>query len=212
MFDKLPFSEYDFFGYLASGFLLLVAVAVHWPMPPLPFASEAGLAAIVLVLSYMAGHVVATVSSAILEAGVVSKLLGDPVHNLLGEPVPRTVRGLFPGYSEPLPVVSRGRVKKKLTELTIPATLEEVATHGFPLAGAIPAVAARMATFLNLYGFARNATVTLAACGLLLFGSDLPRAHYFALALILLAVGMLYRYLKFYRLYFRELLLSAYDT
>jgi hypothetical protein len=31
--DKLPFSLYDFFGYLVSGFLVILAADYVWPLP-----------------------------------------------------------------------------------------------------------------------------------------------------------------------------------
>lgn len=75
----------------------------------------------------------------------------------------------------------------------------------------------RLATFLNLYGFCRNMAMALVAVALflavgLVIGSadtgPVVGPGWWLGAAALGAVGVLYRYLKFYRQYALELLVS----
>ena len=70
----------------------------------------------------------------------------------------------------------------------------------------------RLNTFLNLYGFCRNISFTCLIVTLLLVIGNLalgtPDKFYWALAALVGAVGMFYRYLKFFRQYSYELLVT----
>lgn len=66
-----------------------------------------------------------------------------------------------------------------------------------------------MDTFLQLYGFCRNASFSLFASAVLLGGAWLRCGTWeyalYGIVALLASVGMLYRYLKFYRQYSYEL-------
>lgn len=81
--ERLPFSVYDFFGYLAAGAVLLAAVdlgffhAAHVADDP---SLTGGILAI--LAAYIVGQLVAGLASAALEAGLVGRLLGRPARAL----------------------------------------------------------------------------------------------------------------------------------
>jgi hypothetical protein len=78
--EKFPFTSYDFWAYLASGFLLLAAVDVaaatgfllqkdcSWPQTAVAVAG-----------AYVAGQLTAGLSSIVFERGLVGRVLGYPL-------------------------------------------------------------------------------------------------------------------------------------
>lgn len=87
---KIPFAVYDFFGYLAAGFLLLVGTD-H--IAQQGWVSEANRGAVGGLLwvtaAYIIGQLVAGPSAWLLERNIVGKLLKRPNANLFRDPPPR---------------------------------------------------------------------------------------------------------------------------
>jgi hypothetical protein len=211
--SRIPFSVYDFFGYLASGFLVLAALdlvftggsVIRSDMQLLP-----GL--FWLVVAYVTGHMVANISSFFLERLLVQRFLGRPHQVLFEALAPRKWTRLFPGYHEPLPKETRERVLKKADEragITQPGP--GLFLHCFAFVRGDEDARARLDSFLSLYGFSRN-VATAAAIAVLVFAADLISTDSvevafrsvefrWAVAAAIAAVGLLYRYLKFFRLY-----------
>lgn len=215
--DKLPFSVYDFFGYLASGFVLLVALAAsftrstRWQSTP-----HAIVATLLIVAAYATGQVVANAAGYVIETRFVAGFLGQPTSNLLTSAAPPRWRArMFPGYYRPLPAQQRVACFAK-------SQLDATAGEGlfYRCHAAVKerdAVATRLSTFLNLYGFCRNMAMALFIAGVcLIVGSCIGRARtgsvvppgWCAAASLLLAIGLLYRYLKFFRQYSVEVFVS----
>lgn len=213
---KIPFSAYDFFGYLASGLLVLVgvdqALQAGWTTRSLS-PIEIG---VVLVAIYTAGHAVAHLSSVTLEHGLVRGVLGPPEQHLLADEPAGLMRFLFPGHYKALPQESRGRVQAAREICGGPQDSRAFFFHCFSLVKRESDVNERLSTFLNLYGFARNMCFALLAGSMLLGAaavlSEEPSsgrvlAGWAALA-GLGAIVMFYRYLKFFRHYTVEVFLS----
>ena len=91
--DKLPFSVYDFFGYLSAGFVLLVGLAAaftgteSWQRTP---GATVGL--LLVVVAYTAGHVIANLSGYLIEGTLVRRVLGTPSILLFQERSTRSTR------------------------------------------------------------------------------------------------------------------------
>ncbi len=210
--EKLPFSLYDFFGYLAAGALLLSAVdlgffeARHVDEDPSLTGAILGVLA-----AYIAGHLVAGISSAALERGLVARVLGGSAHALL-TPVGGWRRRVFPGYLEPLPAAARQRLGDRVqADVGAELTGEALFWHCYPIARERATTAARLATFLNLYGFCRNVATAAALAALALaaaaaFSNPPAGLGWWIAAAVVVCVGMTYRYLKFLRLYGLEVL------
>lgn len=219
--ERLPFSVYDFFGYLAAGAVLLAALdlgffdANHVSDDP---SLIGGILAI--LAAYIAGQLVASVASTLLESGLVARVLGRPTRALT-EPAAGWRARLFAGYFVPLTADMRERLRERVrSRAGRELADEELFWHCYPLARERPTTAPRLATFLNLYGFSRNIATAAAIAGLLLAAASLfadppGGIGWWIAAASLVSVGMTYRYLKFLRLYSVEVFtgyLAATDT
>jgi hypothetical protein len=210
---RIPFATYDFFGYLASGFLLVIGMDVALGFPRVLGQNLTPVEIVALLLGvYVAGQLIATPSKAVLEDGLVEKILGRPNVNLFREKRP-VIRGLlFPGFYKPLPSAVRERVLSRAGGEGIADPGEALFLHVrySPEVRADEKLLGRLDTFLNLYGFARNLSFTSLAVGAGLAirtawpGGSPAHRHYAATAIIV-GVLLFYRYLKFFRQYSYEL-------
>jgi hypothetical protein len=214
MGSSVPFTVYDFFGYLSSGSALVALVdysfGYQWLMkeklPPAQWF-------LLLMLAYVVGHAVAHVSSLVLENILVVRVLGRPSDTLLEQVTERPiVQRLFGGYYRALPKETRERVRAQATSRGFFGSGESLFLHALPLVTRDDKSQKRLDEFRNLYGFARNMafTLTVTATGLLVTaisqqnGSLMPLVEFS----VVLAVTMLYRYLKFYRQYCYQLFVT----
>ncbi len=203
--DRLPFSVYDFFAYLASGFLLLAAIdfgffdAEHLKDDP-----NVTTALLAVLGAYIAGHLIANVSGYLLERLFVGKALGRPAAVLFADRQPKWRRRLFPGYFSSLAPATRTRVLTAAKAAGIHGPGEDLFELCYAHAQADPVRRARLASFLNLYGFSRNISAAALLAALTLIAAHIARdapagTLRWAAAAGVVAVGMLYRYLKFLR-------------
>jgi hypothetical protein len=131
---------------------------------------------------------------------------------------------LFPDYFTPLDQGTRERVTAKVHEEGHPESSgESLFWIAFARAKRDPLTYGRMESFLKLYGFCRNiALVGLAAAALLIADAVWRLSHAapaveildrlcWALIALIGGVAMLYRYLKFHRLYSVEVLTGYLD-
>ena len=68
--DKIPFTAYDFFAYLSSGFLFLTSLDVVFEAKVITMRDSEFtfiLSAVLLILSYITGHLLGHFSSMIYE-------------------------------------------------------------------------------------------------------------------------------------------------
>ena len=171
--DKLPFSVYDFFGYLSAGFVLLVGLAAaftgseSWQQTP---GATVGL--LLVVVAYTAGHVIANVSGYLIEGTLVRRVLGTPSTVLFQEHRPQWAK-LLPGYYRPLPPEQRQRVL---------STCCRSRHHQSRRGSLLPLFRRRKGArihddaaqhFLNLYGFCRNMAVSTFIVAIALFAGTL---------------------------------------
>jgi hypothetical protein len=216
--DKLPFSVYDFFGYLSAGFLVMVAVTTAFVgEAPLRYSPNLIVGILLIMLAYICGQVVANISGFLLEGVVVAKLIKRPTPHLFGASNAGWRRKLFPGYCRALPTSTQERIRARARSLG----LEDEAgwalfMHCHARVTAEPVTEERLDTFLNLYGFCRNNCLALlAGAGLLLAGTLHRTAQtgvvspgWWAAAAGACSIGLFYRYLKFFRHYAVEVFAS----
>lgn len=213
--NQLPFTVYDFFGYLASGAVVLAGCTAAF-IGYQPFEGSPGLLVgfILVITIYVIGHIVANLAGDLIERRLVRARLHPPTELLLGFQVAGKMEArLLPGYSTPLPAGVKDQIKK----LAQPRTGDALFFHCHAVMKSDTAVQVRLETFLNLYGFCRNMTLALLivapslATGLILGTADTgPTVSpgWWLLGSALGAIGMFYRYLKFYRQFAVELLTS----
>src|SRR5688500_13763566 len=108
--ERIPFDPYDFFGYLASGLLVIIGLNLTFGFPPVFDRDLTPFEMIALIFGmYIARQLVATPAKAILEDGFVDKILGRPTVNLFRTKRPWIV-WIFPGFYKPLPETVQQRV------------------------------------------------------------------------------------------------------
>jgi hypothetical protein len=203
---NIPFDPYDFFGYLASGLVVVVGMDLVIGFPHI-LGTDLKIVdgAVLLLAIYIAGQIIATPAKAIFEDLVVDKILQRPNVNLFREKKPVLRSLMFPGFYGLLPpdrqkrVLERARAAGAGTDgeslfLHVRYS-EEIRTN--------EGLMARLNAFLNKYGFARNLCFATLAVGIAALvkaklRSDPLLAKYGILSIVV-ALLLFYRYLKFFR-------------
>ena len=212
--SRMPFDPYDFFGYLTSGLLVLVGMDLVFGFPCILGKDlkvvEAGLLVIAI---YVTGQIIATPAKAILEDGLVDKLLGRPNINLFRTRKKSLQSVLFPGYYKPLPEKMQLVVLKKAEVAGFKETGEDffLYVRYNPVILQNQRLMDKLGSFLNKYGFNRNLSFTclLLAIALLIkigyVGNPDPQLLKYAVAALVAGILLFYRYLKFFRQYSYEM-------
>ena len=215
-----PFTLYDFFGYLFPGitFGLLSLPCPHFRDICSSFYSSLSFmghnsnilffGAVIIVTGYIAGHVVAALSSLLLERFIVEKFLKYPANNLFfREPSKKPI--FFPKFCSPYSNVFQQSYKSKFETLfkikfEHPADLfwcsfEYVALY-------CNEAFLRSLNFLNLYGFSRNLSMAFLLSGVLslflhwLFPVNTTAVIWpYTIASFILSIFMFWNYLKLLR-------------
>jgi hypothetical protein len=209
---RIPFSVYDFFGYLVPGFLLVAVMdfALVGPIAGERWVLRDDLGVVYgltwTVIAYIIGHVLASPSEWLLQEIMVRKWLNSPNTNLFNDHPKKNGRfRFFSGYYKPLPSPIRKRILEKAKAEGINETGEALFYHAWGKVKKDQDAMARLYIFLYLYGFSRNVSFAcmlaflVMVAGCVLEGSWINLT--WAFLSLVAAVGMLYRYLKFYRHY-----------
>lgn len=213
--EKLPFTSFDFWGYLAAGFLLLAAIdnAGHFGLLTLKdWNIVAGILAV--ASAYVLGHVIASVSAFLFERGLVGKVLGWPSQSLFGKcRPPRWAKRVLKSYYSELPAQTQQAIESKAAASGITGAGEALFWLAFAKARSSDRTMARLADFLNQYSFCRNvAAVAFADAGILWWAHWQPQGTQLQLvvarAAAVVGVVLLLRYLKFLRHYSLELFIA----
>lgn len=216
--ERLPFSVYDFFGYLSAGFLTMVAISCAFVGEgPLQDDPNFTVAVLLVVLAYISGQVMATLAGLWLEGLLVGKAIMRPTDHLFGFYNEGTRECLFPAYCTALPEMTQKRVRARARELGIPAgDRKALFYHCHARVKKEPVPQERLATFLNLYGFCRNCSLALLLGAVALIAGSLHGSAetgivspgWWAGAALACALVLFYRYLKFFRHYALEVFTS----
>lgn len=206
MDQKIPFTSYDFWAYLSAGFMLLFAIDQAVGAKLLMRDNWTVVQGVISVsVAYTVGQLVASVSSWVFEKFLVGKLLGYPRNVLFGRPRAWAwFQRLLPNYFEPLPAETQKVALERGGKVGVTQPGEALFWPAHTAGRAMPAVAARMDNFLNLYGFCRNAALVGLMDAAILYWSYLqpkgPEDHLLWARIALVAgLGMMLRYLKFFR-------------
>ncbi len=209
---RIPFDAYDFFGYLASGLLVIAGMELTFGFPQvLGKDLKAVDYAILALATYVAGQIIATPAKALLEDVIVDKILGRPSVNLLRDKGSTAWRLIFPGFYKPLPDERRKKIREKAHAEGCAGTGEALFLHirYSPAVRTNDALLMRLNSFLNKYGFARNLAFTCLVLSLALFVRAAiytnPPLLKYAIVAGVSGIALFYRYLKFFRQYSYEL-------
>jgi len=205
MENRIPFTSYDFWAYLSSGFLLLFIADYIAGTNLLARDSWTIVQGVVAVsTAYAVGQLVASGSALIFERILVGRLLGYPRDILFGRSKAGAwVRALLPMYFKALPSETKKAVLKKGAADKVKGSGEALFWAAYAHARTTPLVMTRLDNFLNLYGFCRNtAFVTLVGSAMLYWsyhwGNGPAVNLYWSWVALAIAVGMTFRYLKFF--------------
>jgi hypothetical protein len=214
MIDKVPFDVYDFFGYLASGLVVLFGMEMVLGFPQVLSQDLTVVEIAALILgAYVAGQCVAAPARLVLEDGLVDKVLKRPSVNLFRDKRPFWRRLVAPGYYQQLPADRRQKVLDRAKDEGVTVTGEELFLHVrySPEIRANATVMSRLDNFLAKYGFARNLGFTALVVGVAMLANsyftDGPNPHLTQYGVTALIAGLFLvnRYLKFFRLYSYEM-------
>lgn len=219
MRKEFPFTDYDFYGYLASGFVGLFAADYvltggaimlrdHWTFVQ---------GVLAFAVAYALGQVLASPSSIFIEHMIARRWLSPPTEILAGLKVPtdaeRFVGEWIIGRNyAPFDEVTRQRLHERAETLSggKAVSAESLFQMSFNAARAIDSAAKRLDEFRNVYGLCRNLAFTCAitAIAFAVRALILGDAISWSLAAVsaLLSVGMLFRFLKFYSAFAAEAL------
>lgn len=206
MDQKIPFTTYDFWAYLSSGFLFLFAVDQVTDFKFLMRENWTVVQGVIVVsVAYVVGQLIASASSTIFEKILVGRCLGYPRDILFGKFVAWSwVRSLMPSYFSPLPGLTQKSVLEKGLKVGVDKPGEALFWPAHVYGRSTPAVAARLDNFLNLYGFCRNvALVGFLDAAIFYWAYMQPSGSsehlFWARCALVIGFGMTFRYLKFYR-------------
>jgi hypothetical protein len=213
MMKDFPFDPYDFFGYLATGLLILFGLQQVIGIPEIAGRDLKALDLTVVTLAaYVAGQITATPAKFFLEDFLARQLLRSPSVNLMQKRRSVIWGVLFPEYFSSLPVTVQDKILAKAsTEGLRKTTGEDLFLHirFRDYIRSDDKLMARLGGFLNKYGFSRNLSFACLAAAVAIlivkpFNIDDPIVRY---AMLGVATGVLlfYRFLKFYRQYSYEL-------
>ncbi len=212
--DRIPFDPYDFFGYLASGLVVIVGMDLVFGFPHVLGQEFKVVESGVLILAvYVVGQVIATPAKAILEDMVVGRILGRPSVNLFKGEKPFLLGLLFPGYYQSLPEQTRKRILDRAESEGVSVTGEALFLHVrySPVIRDDQKLMEKLSNFLNKYGFNRNVSFSALLVGSALvvktWASTAGEPDLLRYAVVSLVAGVLlfYRYLKFFRQYSYEM-------
>jgi hypothetical protein len=212
--SSLPFSVYDFFGYLASGVVVLAGLtAAFVGYGPFQESPNLIVGLLIVIAAYILGQIVANIAGDLIERRLVRGRLGAPTDILVGNQASPRLAKALPGYYTPLPRGVQAQVEQRASD----RVGEALFFHCHAIMKSDPVVHGRLETFITLYGFCRNMVMALMLVALCLtIGLVLGTAEtgpevspgWWVAATALAAVGLFYRYLKFYRQYSLELFTS----
>lgn len=222
--DKIPFDPYDFFGYLASGVVVILGMQFVFGFPMVLGHEFKVIEGIILLLAaYVGGHLMASPAKALLEGLVVDKVLKRPSINLLRSKKPKG-HFFFPDFYAPLPSTVQQAVIKKKDHGGKIKDGEATFLH-IRFADEIQKdekLQAKLSIFLTKYGFARNLSFTCILFAVAIWVKILvtpdpdpnagpvvakldPNLGRYAVTAAVTGILLFYRYLKFFRQYSYEL-------
>lgn len=220
------FSDYDLFAYVASGLAAFVVWDIAFSTSYVLNADwSVASATITVAAAYIIGQILAAPSGWLIERQFVRQLLLRPSVVLMNSQelgwrklLKRTV---LQDYYTPLDPGLRQKVRQRAAvEQAADVSGEALFWFAFSRAKTNPNAVVRMDAFLRQYGFGRNmAFVALTGACLLWANGAIESAQagwtdhvvqqfQSAMLSILVGLGMLHRYLKFFRLYSVEVFLA----
>jgi hypothetical protein len=210
----IPFTSYDFWGYLTAGFGMLFVADYVWDTKHLQRDSWMLVEGLVAVaLAYMVGHVIAGMAAFLWEGVLLRQWIGAPTDLLMGterRSGSRFWTVVAPTYFKPLEQSVRDRIIAKATADGVPARGEGLFWAAFAATRSSDQAQARLSHFLNQYALCRNLSFAACVATIVLIYAAATHRHpgdgWWAALSAFLSAAMYLRYMKFYRHYAIEVL------
>jgi hypothetical protein len=215
-----PFSDYDFYSFLASGILLLFAIDYwlsggEWAIYKNWTLQQNVL---VLILAYITGQIITIPSSILYDTILINKVLGHPIEV---EPfegnlsyIKRFVGIIIGKDFGKLPesiktnVINRAIADTTLKNKTLLLDKKNIFDIAYTAARKRPEDDERINNYRNQYGFSRNISLTsFITTGFMYYSSDIHATN-LAILFGFLGFGMLLRFLTLYAAFSAEVLRS----
>lgn len=226
MKDWFPFTDYDFYSYLACGLLFLFGLD-FWSTGGQYFLHDDWTfirGALIVAFSYVVGQVISIPSSIILEHGLARKLLRPPAVIMISSEqsgIEKFIEFLVGRHYSPLPqnviekIFINAQQDTGLSKQQLEANIKEIFVVALKKSRDSQDTQNRINFFRNQYSLGRNIAFSSFVLTILFFQKaiwgNLP-ACWGTLALVI-TLGMLLRFLKFYSCCAKEVLTSyAYKT
>lgn len=210
---SIPFTVYDIFAYLSAGSLLLFTIDYAYGSKILLSESlSLTIGILFLFAAYICGHVVAGLSEPILQGIVTRKWIGIPSEILMGVKTASITRRIFPFYCRPLPESTQTRVRAQASARGFSGSGETLFLHTFSIVCQSDTERKRLDEFRNLYGFSRNVAFSLFMGSIILTSAirftleQIPTT--WPIMMLIAGIAMFARFLKFYRQYTYQLLIT----
>jgi hypothetical protein len=224
MRDWFPFTNYDFYSYLACGLILLFGLDYWYTGGAYLIHNEWTFfkGALVVGLAYISGQIIAIPASMLFEHWLIRSILRAPAILLLSSEhskFEKLIEKILIGrHYSPLPknVISRiyKRAEKEtgLSYVDLNANIQEVFAPALVNARKDVETRDRIDFFRNQYSFSRNVSFSGFLVFFLMLDSVLRTENTDSLELmffsLLLSFGMLIRFIKFYSCCAAEVLRS----
>ncbi len=171
---SIPFTVYDIFAYLFSGSIIIFTS--YWGFNGNEVLKDEYTSYQIIafiISSYILGHIISNLSAYILEGKIVFNILGNPSDIMMGGlKINKIKKWIFPGYYKELPVETRGRILSQARSRNFTGTGAALFLHMFSVVSLIEKLWNRLDEFRNLYGFARNMTLSLIISGIIILVSS----------------------------------------
>jgi len=217
----LRFSDYDVFGYLASGITSIALCDLTFGTQFVLRESWSISATVAVILGgYVIGHVVSGAAAMVIDRGLVRRVLGTPANLLLrASPTIGWLQRAFLGeFLEPLHPSLRRRLIKRaglsVQDANGPDAGETLFWRAWPSIKREPIPYGRADSFLKLYGFCRTMSFVSFIAALIFLSQAVTgysptqisdQTHFFwAIGAGVVSIVMFRRYLRFFRAYSLE--------
>jgi len=236
--DKIPFTFYDFFGYLAPGFHILAVFDYVFLKSCLFHSDKSSVAFWVLLVggAYLLGHVTAFFSYGLYERTLIRRIFQKPATNLFLERKKNFWTLAFGHYFESFPRTIKLKILKKASDewlviyhlseaassgktfgnrdisRQVDEDLKSIYLHAYGRVKINELAMAQQDTFLRLYGFARNISFSSLIATILIvincFLKGISSNWHWLVIFFAAFLAMFTIYLKFYRWFSREIFLA----
>lgn len=201
-----PLTDFDFWAFLTSGGIILLAINQSFSLGWLEKESWTAIQiAVALTFAYFVGHAVAEIASRLLEKRLARKIIGSP-SEIISTPKEKNKLAKYFLSNSLEPALKELVLKHRHVDDRSDA---EIYLRASILARRDPATSSRLSVFQNQYSMCRNVCFACFFAFVLLLTSGIVlhkiTDFYWSITALIMAMIMLIRFLKYYKQYSLEI-------